>query len=79
MLRPTRGRRLDQVLAERWADYSRSRISAWIRDGKVLVDGSVVKPRHAVSIGEQVVLEAELIDHPEQSAAGGDRAGHPGR
>ncbi len=58
------GRRLDQVLAERWADYSRSRISAWIRDGKVRVNGSVVKPRHAVNIGEQVVLEAELTDHP---------------
>lgn len=58
------GRRLDRVLAERWADYSRSRISAWIRDGKVRVDGSVVKPRHAVSFGERVVLEAELTDHP---------------
>ncbi len=60
-----RGRRLDQVLAERWTDYSRNRISAWIREGKVRVNGLTVKPRHAVSIGERVVLEAELAMHPD--------------
>ncbi len=59
------GRRLDQVLAERWPDFSRSRLSTWIRDGQILVDGSSVKPRHAVSPGETVVLDAVLEAHPD--------------
>ena len=59
------GRRLDQVLAERWPDFSRSRLAGWIRDGKVRVDGRVVKPRHTVSSGESVVLEARLEAHPD--------------
>jgi 23S rRNA pseudouridine1911/1915/1917 synthase len=59
------GRRLDQVLAERWPDFSRSRLAVWIRDGQVLVNGRMVKPRHAVAIGEQVTLEAELTAHPD--------------
>ncbi len=58
------GRRLDQVLAERWPDFSRSRLAVWIRDGQIRVDGRKVKPRHAVAIGEQVTLEAVLAAHP---------------
>ncbi|MFU8832392.1 MAG: 23S rRNA pseudouridine(1911/1915/1917) synthase RluD [Wenzhouxiangella sp.] len=59
------GRRLDQVLAERWPDYSRSRLAGWIREGQVQVNGRKVKPRHAVAPGEQVTLEAELAAHPD--------------
>ncbi|TVQ31169.1 MAG: RluA family pseudouridine synthase [Wenzhouxiangella sp.] len=59
------GRRLDQVLAERWQDFSRSRLAAWIRDGQIQVDGRSVKPRHAVSAGESVTLEAVLEAHPD--------------
>jgi 23S rRNA pseudouridine1911/1915/1917 synthase len=59
------GRRLDQVLAEQWPDFSRSRLAAWIRDGRILVDGRQVKPRHIVAAGEQVSLEAELEAHPD--------------
>jgi 23S rRNA pseudouridine1911/1915/1917 synthase len=59
------GRRLDQVLADCWADFSRTRLSAWIRDGQVRVDGRKVKPRHAVSPGERVSLSAQLEAHPD--------------
>ena len=59
------GRRLDQVLADCWADFSRTRLSAWIRAGQVRVDGRKVKPRHAVSAGEHVSLSAELEPHPD--------------
>lgn len=59
------GRRLDQVLAEHWPDFSRSRLATWIRDGQILVDGGRVKPRHAVCPGEMVVLDAVLEAHPD--------------
>ncbi|MDF4023670.1 23S rRNA pseudouridine(1911/1915/1917) synthase RluD [Luteibacter sp. PPL201] len=54
------GRRFDQSLAEMFPDYSRSRLTGWIKEGKVTLDGAVVAPRHLVRGNERVVLEAEL-------------------
>jgi 23S rRNA pseudouridine1911/1915/1917 synthase len=53
------GRRLDQALAELFPDYSRSRLSAWIKSGDVLLDGVSVAPRHIVMGGEVVSLRAQ--------------------
>jgi len=53
------GRRLDQALAQLFPDYSRSRLTAWIRSGDVLVDGAVVPPRHIVDGGETVTVRAQ--------------------
>lgn len=53
------GRRLDQALAEMFSDYSRSRLSAWIKAGDVLVDGAVAIPRQIVRGGEMVTLRAQ--------------------
>ena len=33
------GRRLDQVLADVFKDYSRSRLQSWVQQGCVRVDG----------------------------------------
>lgn len=60
------GRRFDQSLAEMFPDYSRSRLTAWVKEGKVLLDGAPVAPRHLLRGGETVVLEAELA--PEVDA-----------
>ncbi|NBB91542.1 MAG: 23S rRNA pseudouridine(1911/1915/1917) synthase RluD [Gammaproteobacteria bacterium] len=57
------GQRLDAVLAELWPEFSRSRITAWIREGKLRVGGETVKPKLRVSGGEQVELAAELEAH----------------
>ncbi|KLD73226.1 ribosomal large subunit pseudouridine synthase D, partial [Xanthomonas hyacinthi DSM 19077] len=54
------GRRFDQTVAEMFPDYSRSRLSGWIKDGKVLLDGARAAPRQLVRGGEKVELEAEL-------------------
>lgn len=52
--------RLDQALALMFPQFSRSRLSAWVKAGQVRVDGLTRKPREAVTGGEQVVLAAEV-------------------
>ena len=52
------GRRLDAVLAELFPEYSRSRLSAWIKAGQVTVDGAPARPRDPVHGGETIVLDA---------------------
>lgn len=63
------GRRLDQVLAELFPDYSRSRLQQWVKEGNCLVDGRRLRPRDKVLGGEHialsVVLEADTSFEPE--------------
>ena len=54
------GRRFDQALAEMFPDYSRSRLSGWIKSGAVTLDGAQAPPRQLLRGGEQVRLEVEL-------------------
>ncbi len=57
------GQRLDQAVAELFADFSRSRLKEWLLDGKITVDGQVVtKPRTKVMGGEVIIVQAELED-----------------
>ena len=50
------GRRFDQVLAQLFPDYSRSRLAGWIRSGAATLDGAAVAPRQLVRGGEPVEL-----------------------
>ncbi len=52
------GKRLDQVLAVLFPDYSRSRLQEWVKEGLVTVDGTVRRPRDKLLGGERVELEA---------------------
>ncbi len=55
------GQRLDQVLANLFPDYSRSRLKEWIQAGHVRLDGEVVdKPRHKILGTEVIELAAEV-------------------
>ncbi|MDJ0878243.1 MAG: 23S rRNA pseudouridine(1911/1915/1917) synthase RluD [Halieaceae bacterium] len=54
------GKRLDQVAAELFPEFSRSRLQAWIRSGELLIDGAAVKPRDKVAAGARLTLVAEL-------------------
>jgi 23S rRNA pseudouridine1911/1915/1917 synthase len=54
------GRRFDQALAEMFPDYSRSRLTAWVKAGAITLDGAVAPPRHLLRGGERVDLEVEL-------------------
>jgi len=54
------GQRLDQALAALFSDYSRARLQQWIRQGNVLVDGQLRKPKDKVFSGDEVLLRASF-------------------
>jgi 23S rRNA pseudouridine1911/1915/1917 synthase len=54
------GRRLDQVAAHLFPQYSRSRLQAWIRQGALSVDGQPSRPRDKVSLGALLRIDTEL-------------------
>lgn len=66
------GRRLDQTLAELFPDYSRARLAAWVRGGRVRVDASACNPSQRLRGGERVELDlqpdAAVPDAPEPIA-----------
>ncbi|MEM8561158.1 MAG: 23S rRNA pseudouridine(1911/1915/1917) synthase RluD [Pseudomonadota bacterium] len=62
------GKRLDQVAAEVFPEYSRSRLQSWIRSGELWVDGRTCKPRDKVYVGDQLLLKAEPTPEVEWQA-----------
>jgi 23S rRNA pseudouridine1911/1915/1917 synthase len=54
------GSRLDQVAAQLFPQYSRSRLQEWIKAGAVSVDGRQCRPRDKVSEGASVQIDAQL-------------------
>ena len=57
------GMRLDQVLAEMFPDYSRSRLKEWILADAVQLDQSIQNlPKFKVVGGEQVDIIADIVE-----------------
>lgn len=56
------GARLDQALATLFPDYSRSRLQAWTREGRVLVNGEARRPRDKVALGDRLALRVVIED-----------------
>ena len=55
------GKRLDQILAELFPDYSRSKLKQWILEQKVLVDGVVIdRPREKLIGGEHIEVNGTI-------------------
>ena len=54
------GRRFDAVLAELFPEYSRTRLSEWIKSGNARLDGEIVRGRDAVRGGETASLDVVL-------------------
>jgi 23S rRNA pseudouridine1911/1915/1917 synthase len=52
------GKRLDQVAAELFADFSRARLQKWIRSGELTVDGRPDRSTYRISGGETLLLDA---------------------
>lgn len=55
--------RIDKVLNDRLADFSRSQIQQWIKEQHVSIDGKVVKANYKVNTGDKVLIE---IPEPEE-------------
>ncbi len=54
------GNRLDHFLQRSLPSYSRARLQAWIKEGRVLIDGSPAKASHTLRGGESIeVVPAE--------------------
>jgi len=51
------GRRLDQALAARLPQFSRALVQAWIKAGRVLVNGRPSRPSQAVRSGDALEVE----------------------
>ncbi len=54
------GQRIDQVAALVWNDFSREKLKQWLKDGHLLVDGQVVKPKYKCEGTEVLSLDVEL-------------------
>ena len=51
------GYRLDVALSEMLPDYSRSKITLWIKSGDALINNEILRPKHKVNGNEIVNLE----------------------
>ncbi|MDT2612188.1 RluA family pseudouridine synthase [Enterococcus dongliensis] len=57
--------RIDKVLNDRLAEYSRSQLQQWIKDGHVSIDGKPIKANYKVHTGEKIIItipEPEVLD-----------------
>jgi 23S rRNA pseudouridine1911/1915/1917 synthase len=59
------GQRLDVALSEMLPDYSRSKITAWIKSGDALIDNKTFKPKDKVNGHETIQL---ILNHQENNA-----------
>jgi 23S rRNA pseudouridine1911/1915/1917 synthase len=50
-------KRLDQVLARLFPDYSRSRLQHWVHQGLVSVDGQQLRSKDKVCTGQQITVQ----------------------
>ncbi|PCC13321.1 23S rRNA pseudouridine(1911/1915/1917) synthase RluD [Pseudoalteromonas sp. JB197] len=63
------GKRLDQVLAQLFPDYSRSRIKTWILDDKITVDGEIFNTPRTKLLGGEVLNVETTIEAPREYIA----------
>lgn len=62
--------RLDQTLAKLMPEYSRTQIQEWIKEGAILVDEHLAKPKDKMRGGETISINAEIkpqiYDEPQE-------------
>lgn len=62
------GERVDQALAKLFPDYSRSRLQTWLKDGQILLNGEIKRPKDKILGGEQVYLKVILSSENDHEA-----------
>ncbi len=62
------GLRFDQALAQLLPEYSRSRLTEWIKAGEATLDGAPARPRDPVRAGQQIDLRARPTREVEAEA-----------
>lgn len=55
------GLRLDAALASLFPEYSRSRLSQWVKQGLVELDGETPRPRDKVFAGQNVTIKVQSL------------------
>lgn len=62
-------KRLDQILARLFPDYSRAQLQKWIKSGDVKIDGKVcLRPREKILKQQHIEINAELVAKENWSA-----------
>lgn len=54
------GQRIDQVAAMVWSEFSREKLKQWMKEGHLLVNGNIVKPKYRCEGNETLTLNVEL-------------------
>lgn len=61
-------KRLDQIAAELFPDFSRVKLQGWIKNGQLVVDGRTMKPKEKLIGGEKLSLDVTLEAEGEWQA-----------
>ena len=62
------GKRLDQILVATFPDYSRNKLQAWVKAGRVTVNAEQLKAKDRLLGGEELILDAEAEEVTEYQA-----------
>ena len=62
------GQRLDQIAAQLFSDFSRSRLQGWIKQGNLRVDGTSARAKDKLNGGESLTLLAVVEDQDHWQA-----------
>lgn len=54
------GKRVDQIAAELFTEFSRARLQGWIKSGELTVNGNQVKAKEKLFGAEALILDAEI-------------------
>ncbi len=54
------GQRLDVVLAQLFPEFSRSQLSAWLKEGAITFNKSTGKPKDKVLGGEEINMDIDF-------------------
>lgn len=55
------GHRLDQIAAKLFPEYSRARLQGWIKDGSLLVNTRVLRPKDKLVTGDLIEVKAAMV------------------